>query len=233
MIRALTLTALVCLWSACQQGAPGQFPGADPPTQGGDPASDEVSDLVESFRRDLADPAKHDVRPEGQLRRDALMAALNEFATANRELLQARFDASIHALVEGAPPSAPAFTLRVDVVDSTLLEAAAAPVWLVQTIDPDVTSAARQTLTVVLPVAAREQGFSVSELGLWLSFFRLAEPTWRRCGGSGDVLVLCADYGDQDIIVIRFEHTTELPPELPFVGSCWTPRALQWWQRMP
>lgn len=234
MTRVMTLSAFVCLvMSACQQGAPDGFPGADPPPQGGDPPSAETSDPIESFRRDLADPAKYDVRSGGQLQRDALQAAITEFAAANRALLDERFDASVEALEEGAPPSAPELALRLEVEDPRALEAAAVIAWLVQTLNPDVQSVARRTITTLLPSAAREQGFTTSELAMWLTFFATAEPTWRRCGGTGDVLVVCADYGGLDIFVVRLEHTLEPVPEFPGARSAWAPRALQWWQHAP
>jgi hypothetical protein len=181
------------------------------------PATDPFGEL----RVALADPEEHPVRDGLVLDFEAVGAAVRQFGAAHAGALRERLAASVAALPRGDPPGGPWFA-DIVTVDPAILAEVGRTVALFELLDPDVRSLVRTTLALTLPAAMAEDARATPEqVGRWLAFLALAEPTWRDCGGDARHLTVCAEYGGVDIFVV----------ELLRSGDLWLPVAVTWWQR--
>lgn len=156
--------------------------------------------VLDEARRELADPERVPLRRGMEIDGDRLHAALVELRARHGEAVAVAYDASIEALASGALPGAPRFSevAAFSLPDDGAAREVEAINWL---FDADVRQTAQRVLGTYLTLMMVEAGMTTQEVGIWMAFLRAAEPELRRCGGQGQGIVLCMDYGS-DVFVL-------------------------------
>ena len=84
---------------------------------------------------------------------------------------------------------------------------------------PDCRRLALVAVTTFLPVAIREQNdMPIPQVSQWIGFFSYALPRWSLVESSDDSVIIMADYGGLDILVVRFDWRDFI----------WTPVFVNW-----
>ena len=197
------LMALICLAAHSQLGSP----------------SDE--DPIAEFRRNLADPARYPIRKGGGIDRSLFEQAIDRFIDENQSMLAERFRESVAGIEkasEGELPTESTYE-SVALVTEQVLETSKRATRSLYAIYPDVRQVATIAVTSFLPIALRERGLMpLEQVGNWISFFAFSLPEWRVVEAKDEELLLIADYGRIDLVIVRFLWR----------DSVWTPVFINW-----
>jgi hypothetical protein len=177
---------------------------------------------LEKFRAGLADPARYDLRSGMDIDNEAFRNAIEDFGRENKGTLRKIFEESIEKLPAGKPPEPSEYgkvvTLDVDESQQGTLEA----LKLQWVLFPDIEKLVLGGINYLFPGAAMEQKFMTPpQIGVWLLFLHAAEPQQRLCGREEDQIIVCADYGGQDIFVVKLQP----------LEYAWVLDSVTWWQR--
>jgi hypothetical protein len=180
-----------------------------------------VQEEIDAFRSSLADPARFPLRHGLQLDIDALRQAIDRFALAHADALDAVFQKALADLPVRQPPTAPAYTERAT-ASPELVATAAAVGHFAYTFRPEPESVTKSSVGTVLPVLmSTSLGMPTSEISGWIGFFQAAKPSLGLCGRTEQRVSLCMDYGGQDVFVLDLERDQ----------GVWAPAGLAWWQK--
>lgn len=216
-LSLIGLMALICLAAHSQLGS-----FSDDDSIGLDDGSIGLDDdPIAEFRRSLADPARYPIRKSGRIDSSLFEQAIDRFIDENQIMLADRFResiAGIEKVSEGELPIESDYE-SVGMVTEEFLETSKKTTRSFYAIYPDVRRLAMITVMSFLPIALREKGLmSLEQLGNWIGFFAYSLPEWRVVEATDEELLLFADYGRIDLVIVLFLWR----------DSVWTPAFINW-----
>lgn len=180
---------------------------------------DDLKSKINRFRADLIDREKYPYRKGMEFDMEALKKSVLLFGVGNREQLRDTFERGIDLLPRIDIPAKSDYN-EISVVDAPLESDTARTFELLGIINPDFKFIVRNFTAVMLPPVLLHRGMKPDEFKGWLTFFHIAEPKWSVCQRKEGTILLCADYGD-DILLIRMAS-----------GRIqWIPIVVAWWQK--
>ncbi len=176
---------------------------------------------IAAFRRNLADPAKYPIRKSGRIDSSLFEQAIDRFIDENQSMLAERFRERVERIDKASEGELPTESTHesVSLVTEEVLENSKRVSRSLYAIYPDATQIAMIALTSFLPIALRERGdMPVAQIGNWIGFFAYSLPDWHVVEATDEELILLADYGKIDLVIVRFLWR----------DSVWTPVFINW-----
>jgi hypothetical protein len=180
---------------------------------------DDLKSKIYRFRSGLIDREKHPYRKGMDFDMEALKRTVLLFGVENRSKLRVAFESGIDSLPRIDIPAKSDYD-QICVVDAPLESDTARTFELLGIINPDFKFIVRNFTAVMLPPVLHNRGMSIEDSRGWIVFFNIAEPKWSICEKKSGTILLCADYGD-DILLIRM-GTGRIQ---------WIPVVVAWWQK--
>jgi hypothetical protein len=177
---------------------------------------------VDTFRASLADPASHDLRKGMDIDNEVFKTAIEDFGRENSGMLRKLFEESIGALPDGQLPEPSEYTkvmaLDADEGGQGVLEG----LKLQWVLFPDIDKVVLSGINYIFPGAAISQkSMTPAQIGAWLFFLHAAMPQKKLCGREEDQIIVCADYGGQDVFVVKLQP----------LEYAWVLDTVTWWHR--
>ncbi len=180
---------------------------------------DDLKSKIYRFQAGLIDREKHLFRKGMDFDLNALKKAVILFGVENRSKLRDAFESGIDSLPRINIPAKSGYN-EICVVDAPLEGDTARTFELLGIVNPDFRFIVRNFTAVMLPPVLHHRGMSIEDYRGWIVFFNVAEPKWSICEKKPGTILLCADYGD-DILLIRL-GTGRIQ---------WIPVVVAWWQK--